>query len=198
MVRKLASRVNGATLVEVLSTGPSRSARRGWPYRLRDLFAFTEPSGKLDSIVVRVGRSFRPGLVIKAGTAVSRSAQSHHQEERRLDQARFRSRRSPEARASVPPWDRRRARGDSTRSPSATPSRTAPSRPTRRPSTPASISESAPAGAPRRRPARALASSTRSLHRPASATATETRIVAARSRRIDRSASATSDRRAFP
>jgi hypothetical protein len=74
VVRKLANRVNGATLVgvEVLSYRPiaiELAAASGGASTAAIYLPSTEPNGKLDSIVVRVGE-FRSdqGLVIKAGT----------------------------------------------------------------------------------------------------------------------------------
>src|SRR5260221_10810496 len=74
VVRKLANRVNGATLVglEVLSHRPLALclAAAGGPVSTPAIYLpSSEPNGKLDSIVVRVGE-FRSdqGLVIKVGT----------------------------------------------------------------------------------------------------------------------------------
>ena len=74
VVRKLANRVNGATLVgvEVLSYRPIAiefAAASGGASTAAIYLPSSEPNGKLDSIVVRVGE-FRSnqGLVIKAGT----------------------------------------------------------------------------------------------------------------------------------
>jgi len=74
VVRKLANRVNGATLVgvEVLSYRPIaiELAAAGGPVSTPAIYLpSSEPNGKLDSIVVRVGE-FRSdqGLVIKVGT----------------------------------------------------------------------------------------------------------------------------------
>jgi hypothetical protein len=74
VVRKLANRVNGSTLVgvEVLSYRPiaiELAAASGGASTPAIYLPSSEPNGKLDSIVVRVGE-FRSdqGLVIRAGT----------------------------------------------------------------------------------------------------------------------------------